>query len=98
LLLETDQTARAIIELETARRLLSNEPKIYFALGRAYARANRQKDAAAARATFTRLTKQAEAAKSGAGAQQSLSAPADSSYQTRPSRPQGAAKGAKRKP
>src|SRR5215470_6437022 len=49
LLLETDQTARAITELETAGRLAPNEPKIYFTLARAYARANRQKDAAAAR-------------------------------------------------
>src|SRR5215475_14083806 len=86
LLLETDQTARAITELETAGRLTPSEPKIYFALGRAYARANRQKEAAAARATFTRLTKQAEAARSDAGAQQSLSAPADSSDQTHRSR------------
>jgi tetratricopeptide (TPR) repeat protein len=98
LLLETDQTARAITELETAGRLAPNEPRIYFALGRAYARANRQKDAAAARATFWRLGKQAEADKSGAGAQQAQSAPSDSSDQTRPSRPQRAANGAKRKP
>jgi len=98
LLLEDGQTARAITELETAGRLLPNEPKIYFALGRVYTRANRQKDAAEARAIFTRLTKQAETVEGDAGAQQSLSAPADSSDQTRPSRPQGAAKGAKRKP
>jgi tetratricopeptide (TPR) repeat protein len=98
LLLETDQTARAIIELETAGRLMPSEPKIYFALGRAYARANRQKDAAAARATFARLTKQAEADNSGAGAQQAQSARDNSSDQAKPSRPQGAAKGAKRKP
>jgi len=98
LLLENDQTAQAITELETAGRLAPNEPKIYFALARAYARANRQKDAATARATFTRLTKQAEVDRSGAGAQQAQPAPSDSSDQTRPSRPQGAAKGAKRKP
>ncbi len=97
LLLETGQTSRAITELETARRLLPNEPKIHFALGRAYARANRQKDAAAARAAFARLTKQAEAARSGAGDQQAQSAPPDSAGQTRPSRPQEAANGAKRR-
>ncbi len=98
LLLETGQTARAIGELEAAARLLPNEPKIYFALGRAYARANRQKDAAAARATFLRLTKQAEAAKSGESEQQTQPAPANSPDQAKPSRPRGAAKGAKRKP
>ena len=97
LLLETDQTARAITELETAVRLMPNEAKIYFALARAYTRASRQKDAAAARATFVRLTKQVEAAESDAGAQQSQSAPSDSSEQTRPSRPQKATKGAKRR-
>src|SRR5262245_2136469 len=98
LLLETDQTARAITELETGGRLTPSEPKIYFALGRAYARANRQKDAAAARATFARLTKQAEADNSGAGAQQVQSARDNSSDQAKPSRPQEATKGAKRKP
>jgi tetratricopeptide (TPR) repeat protein len=98
LLLETDQTARAITELETAGRLMPSEPKIYFALGRAYSRANRQKDAAAARATFARLTKQAEADNIGAGAQQAQSARDNSSDQAKPSRPQGATKGAKRKP
>ncbi len=98
LLLETGQTARAISELETAARLLPNEPKIYFALGRAYARAGRQQDAAAARATFERLTEQAEAARSSASDQQTQSAPANSLERAKPGRPQGAAKGAKRRP
>jgi predicted Zn-dependent protease len=60
LLLEAGKTARAINELEIARRLLPDEPKIYFALGRAYARANRKEDAERARATFERLNKLAE--------------------------------------
>jgi tetratricopeptide (TPR) repeat protein len=60
LLFETGQIARAIVELETAQKSLPNEPKIYFQLGRAYALANRKEDAARARATFTRLNKQAE--------------------------------------
>ena len=64
-LLETGQTARSIRELEAASRLLPNEPKIYFALGRAYARANRAADAARARATFARLVKEAEASGGG---------------------------------
>jgi tetratricopeptide (TPR) repeat protein len=59
-LLETGQTARAINELETARTAIPNEPKIYFALSRAYARANRKADAAQARATFMRLSEPAE--------------------------------------
>jgi tetratricopeptide (TPR) repeat protein len=62
LLLDTDQTAPAITELEIAQRSLLNEPKIYFALGRAYARAGRKADADRARATFTSLNKQKEEA------------------------------------
>lgn len=61
LLLEAGQAARAIVELETAQRLLADEPKIYFALGRAYARANRKEDAERARAEFERLNKKEEA-------------------------------------
>jgi tetratricopeptide (TPR) repeat protein len=60
LLLHTDQTARAISELETAQRSLPNDPRVYFALGRAYARANRKKDAERARAMFKRLTERAQ--------------------------------------
>jgi tetratricopeptide (TPR) repeat protein len=59
-LLETGQTARAITELETAQRSLPSEPKIYFALSRAYTRAKRMEDAARARATFTRLNRPSE--------------------------------------
>ena len=65
LLFETGQTVRAIAELETAQKSLPNEPKIYFQLGRAYARANRKEDAARARATFTRLNKQMDGAADG---------------------------------
>jgi tetratricopeptide (TPR) repeat protein len=61
LLLEAGQVARAIVELETAQRLLPDEPKIYFALGRAYGRANRKADAERARAAFERLNKKEEA-------------------------------------
>jgi tetratricopeptide (TPR) repeat protein len=60
LLFETGQTERAIGELEAAEKLLPNEPQVYFQLGRAYARANRKEDAARARATFARLSRQAE--------------------------------------
>ncbi len=81
LLLHTDQTARAIRELETARRLLPDEPRVYYALGRAYARANRKQEAERARATFKRLTAQAEKAElstSGPVSQPSEEAPAQS--------------------
>jgi predicted Zn-dependent protease len=61
LLLDADQTTRAIAELEIAQHSLPNEPKIYFALGRAYARAGRNEDADRARATFTRLNNQTQA-------------------------------------
>jgi tetratricopeptide (TPR) repeat protein len=98
LLLDAGQTAKAIIELETAQRLMPDEPKIYFALGRAYARANRKRDAERARAAFTRLTKQAEeAAKKSGEDQQTQSAPASSSDQAQPSPPVGAAGSTKRK-
>ena len=67
LLLYTDQTARAISELETAQRSLPSEPRVYFALGRAYARANRKGDAARARATFKRLTEESQQAEVSSG-------------------------------
>lgn len=60
LLLDTGQMARAITELETARTGLPNEPKIHYALGRAYARAGRRAEAEQARAAFARLNKQGE--------------------------------------
>jgi tetratricopeptide (TPR) repeat protein len=56
LLLEAGQNDRAIVELETASQMVPNEPKIYFALARAYTKAKRKQDADKARATFTRLS------------------------------------------
>ncbi|MGH9842259.1 MAG: tetratricopeptide repeat protein [Blastocatellia bacterium] len=88
LLLETGQTARAITELETAQRSLPNEARIYFQLGRAYARANRKEDAARARATFARLNKEIEQAnKDGKGDQHSKAAQEKPSSTAKPSRP-----------
>jgi predicted Zn-dependent protease len=55
---DTGDNARAIPELETAARMLPDEAQFQFALGNAYARAGRGKDAARARAAFTRLRKQ----------------------------------------
>lgn len=60
ILYETGETARAITELELARRLAPNEPRVYFALSRAYAKAGRKDDAEQARETFARLNKAAE--------------------------------------
>jgi predicted Zn-dependent protease len=54
-LLDTDHAARAIVELETARRLVPNEAKVHFALSRAYSAVGRRGDAARARETFARL-------------------------------------------
>jgi tetratricopeptide (TPR) repeat protein len=55
LYLDTNNFAKAIMELEIAKRSFPKEAKIYFALGNAYARAGRKQDAARARATFARL-------------------------------------------
>jgi tetratricopeptide (TPR) repeat protein len=64
LLLEAGQNDRAIIELETTSQMVPTEPKIYFALARAYTKAKRKQDADKARATFTKLS-QAEGAEQG---------------------------------
>jgi tetratricopeptide (TPR) repeat protein len=57
ILLETGEVERAVNELETAVKLAPESPEMYFALARAYNRANRPKDAERARAEFTRLGK-----------------------------------------
>jgi len=62
ILFEMGENARAVEELETARRLAPNEPKIHFTLSRAYARAGRKAEADQARETFARLNKIAEEA------------------------------------
>jgi tetratricopeptide (TPR) repeat protein len=54
-LLELDQTDRAIAELETATRLAPGSVQTYFALARAYQRAGRTEDVKRARETFIRL-------------------------------------------
>jgi tetratricopeptide (TPR) repeat protein len=59
---EMGENARAVEELETARRLSPNEPRIHFTLSRAYARAGRKAEADQARETFARLNKIAEEA------------------------------------
>lgn len=62
LLFDAGQNARAIEELELTERMVPNEAKIYFALTRAYAKANRKADSERAREMFTKLNKQAEEA------------------------------------
>ena len=56
LLLQTPDTTRAIAELELAEQSVHEDPGLYYALARAYARAGRTADAERARATFRRLT------------------------------------------
>jgi tetratricopeptide (TPR) repeat protein len=56
LLLHTPDTARAIAELEAAEQDVREDPRLYYALARAYTRAGRTADAERARATFQRLT------------------------------------------
>ncbi len=61
LLLDTGNAKLAIKELENARKSAPREAKIYFALGRAYARAGQPELAAEAREAFSRLSQQSEA-------------------------------------
>jgi tetratricopeptide (TPR) repeat protein len=65
LLVDTRQYERAIPELEAAQRALPREPKVYFALGEAYAHAGRKEEAARARALFVRLSHESTATASG---------------------------------
>ncbi len=58
LLLDVDKYQAAIPELEIARKAFVSDPKVYFALGSAYARAGRKEDAARARAKFEQLSSQ----------------------------------------
>jgi len=60
LLLDTNAYEKAIPELEVAAKAFPRETKIFFALGTAYARAGRTEDAANARTTFARLSKEAQ--------------------------------------
>ena len=58
LLLDTDDYARAIPELEIAEKAFPDQPKVYFALASAYSRAGRKADAVRAREKFVQLNKQ----------------------------------------
>jgi tetratricopeptide (TPR) repeat protein len=63
LLLDADQSARAIPELEIAEKSFSRDPRVYAALGSAYSRVGRKPEAARARARFERLNKLAASSK-----------------------------------
>ena len=58
LLVDTGDCRRAIPELESAKKSLTEEPGVFYALGNAYARCGRSDDAARARATFNNLRNQ----------------------------------------
>lgn len=62
LLLEVGENNRAVTELEVSQRMSPDEPKIYFALARVYAKLGRKADADRARDNFTRLNAAAQAA------------------------------------
>jgi predicted Zn-dependent protease len=85
LLLEREETERAIRELEAARVYYKEEPKIYFQLARAYARVNRKEDASRAREEFIRLNKLRE--ESPEGARQGEALPEENSVETKPAKP-----------
>jgi predicted Zn-dependent protease len=57
-LLEDGDTTAAIHELEAARQMSPNSPKVRFNLARAYSKANRTADAQQERAEFERLNAQ----------------------------------------
>jgi predicted Zn-dependent protease len=62
LLLTAGQTDRAISELELAEQSVKDDPRVYYALGRAYAKAGRAADAERARATFKHLNEERQKA------------------------------------
>lgn len=55
--LDTGNAPGSIPELEIAQKAFPKQPKVYFALGNAYARVGRKADAAKVRAEFLRLDK-----------------------------------------
>ena len=55
-LLATGDAARSVSELETAEHLDANDPRVYFALAKAYKQVHRDGDAARAREKFVQLS------------------------------------------
>ena len=60
LLYDTGQNDRALSELETARDQAPDEPKVYYALARAYEKAGRKEDARKARELFVKYNQEQE--------------------------------------
>ena len=61
LYLDVDDYQKAIPQLEIAQKAFPNDAKIYFALGSAYSRAGRHRDAEKARITYQQLTQHSPA-------------------------------------
>ncbi|MGI9071945.1 MAG: hypothetical protein ACR2JB_11695 [Bryobacteraceae bacterium] len=55
-LFATGDAERSVSELETAEHLNANDPRVYFALAKAYKRVHRDRDAARAREKFVQLS------------------------------------------
>jgi tetratricopeptide (TPR) repeat protein len=66
--LKTGDIARAVAALEAARTLQPESPSVHFQLAKAYQRAGRSRDAARARAAFTRLERMQRVERGGANA------------------------------
>jgi tetratricopeptide (TPR) repeat protein len=65
LLLDTNDYEKALPELQMAQKSFPSDAKLYLALASAYSRAGRKADAARARVTFERLTKQGASSSAG---------------------------------
>jgi len=86
LYLDSSDIPHAIEQLELAKGLVPDEPKIYFALSKAYSKANRRADAERAREAFTRLNQKAEEA-AGRGAVSGDAIPEDNPEPKKPQPP-----------
>jgi len=83
LYLDSSDIPHAIEQLEIAKTYVPDEPKIYFALAKAYTKANRKQDAERAREAFARLNQQAEEA-AGRGAVRGDAIPDDNPEPKKP--------------
>jgi tetratricopeptide (TPR) repeat protein len=60
LYLDVDEYKKAIPQLEMAQKAFSRDAKVYFALGSAYSRAGRKREAEKARALFQKLSQESD--------------------------------------
>jgi tetratricopeptide (TPR) repeat protein len=86
LCLDTGDFARAISELEFAKKYYAKIPDVYFALGNAYARAGRKQEAAQAREVFLKLNAESKKEARGTGNEDRAPkvAPADGAGEKKP--------------